>query len=151
MLAGFLHFKHWFILASEISEDCYTYGSENVTQLGPILCDPMDCVLEWAAHPFSRGCSRPRKRGYPALQADSLPTELSVKLTYPVSEEKGKGREVLRGSGGHPRAEEPGPRGREEAWRRSRGGRGTRGELSLAEAPPRPGGDRLPALVESLR
>ena len=45
-----------------------------VTQLCPILCDPMDCrptgspvngilqarILEWVAIPFSRGSSQPR-------------------------------------------------------------------------------------------
>ena len=55
------------------------------------LCDPMDCsppgsfvhgilqarVLEWVAIPFSRGSSQPRDR-IPALQADSLPSELCV-------------------------------------------------------------------------
>ena len=35
-------------------------------------------ILEWVAYPFSRGSSRPGiKPGSPALQADSLPTELS--------------------------------------------------------------------------
>ena len=43
-----------------------------VAQLGPTLCDPMDCssvhgilqerILEWNAIPFSRGSSRPRGR-----------------------------------------------------------------------------------------
>ena len=50
------------------------------------LCDPMDYrvhgilqarILEWVAFPFSSGSSRPRNEpGSPALQADSLPTEL---------------------------------------------------------------------------
>ena len=54
-------------------------------------CDPTDCsppgssvhgilqarILEWVAIPFSRGSSRPRDQTRsPALQADSLPTEL---------------------------------------------------------------------------
>ena len=52
--------------------------------LFPTLCDPMDCtvpgilqarILEWVAYP-TRGSSQPRS---PALQADSLPTELSGK------------------------------------------------------------------------
>ena len=52
-------------------------------------CDPMDCrppgssvhgifqakIVEWIAISFSRGSSRPEPRS-PALQADSLPTEL---------------------------------------------------------------------------
>ena len=47
-----------------------------VAQLGPTLCDPVDCsppgcsihgilqarILEWVAIPFSRGSSRPRVR-----------------------------------------------------------------------------------------
>ena len=34
-------------------------------------------ILEWVAYPFSRGCSYPGiEPGSPALQADSLPTEL---------------------------------------------------------------------------
>ena len=59
-----------------------------VTQLCPILCDPVDYtvhgilqarMLEWVAFPFSRGSSQPRERTQvSALQADSLPTELSV-------------------------------------------------------------------------
>ena len=54
------------------------------------LCDPMDCsspgssvngilqarILEWVAIPFSRGSSQPRiKPRFPALQAESLPSE----------------------------------------------------------------------------
>ena len=64
-----------------------------VTQSCPPLCNPMDCslpgssvngilqarILEWVAVPFSRGSSWPRNQTprSPALQADSLPTELS--------------------------------------------------------------------------
>ena len=37
-------------------------------------------ILEWVAYLFSSGSSQPRnKSGTPALQADSLPTELSGK------------------------------------------------------------------------
>ena len=37
-------------------------------------------ILEWVAYPFSRDLPKPRiKPGSPALQADSLPTELSGK------------------------------------------------------------------------
>ena len=57
------------------------------TQLCPTLCNPMDCsppgssvhgipqasIVKWVAIPFSRGFSQP---GSPALQADSLPSEL---------------------------------------------------------------------------
>ena len=39
---------------------------------------------------------------------DSLPTELSGKLTYLLSEEKEKDMEMLRGSGSHPRADRVG-------------------------------------------
>ena len=40
-------------------------------------------ILEWVAYPFSRGSSWPRNRTRsPALQADSLPTELWGKLHY---------------------------------------------------------------------
>ena len=58
----------------------------NVTQLCPILCDPMDCtvpgilqarILELVAFPFPRGSpldSRIQPKS-PALQADSLPAE----------------------------------------------------------------------------
>ena len=36
-------------------------------------------ILEWVAYPFPRGSSRPGIRpGFPALQTDSLPTELSL-------------------------------------------------------------------------
>ena len=51
--------------------------------------DPMDHtvhgilqvkILEWVAFSFSRGSSQPRiEPGYPALQINSLPTELSGK------------------------------------------------------------------------
>ena len=56
----------------------------------PALCDPMDCnppgfsvheilqarILEWVAMCFSRGSSNPGiEHRYPALQADSLPSE----------------------------------------------------------------------------
>ena len=50
------------------------------------FCKPMDYtvhgtlqarILEWIAFPFSRGSSQPEiKPRSPALQADSLPTEL---------------------------------------------------------------------------
>ena len=37
-------------------------------------------ILEWVAYPFSSGSSQPRNQpGSPALQADSLPIELSVR------------------------------------------------------------------------
>ena len=52
------------------------------------LCDPMDYtvhgilqarILEWVAYLFSSGSSRPRHQtGSPALQEDSLPTELFI-------------------------------------------------------------------------
>ena len=66
------------------------FGSREVlvAPLCPTLWDPMDCsssvheifqarVLEWVAISFSRGSSQLGiKPGSPALQADSLPTEL---------------------------------------------------------------------------
>ena len=40
-------------------------------------------ILEWVAYPFSNGCSLPRNlTGVCALQADSLPTELSRKPQF---------------------------------------------------------------------
>ena len=40
-------------------------------------------ILEWVAYPFPRGSSRPRNwTGSPALQVDSLPTELSRKPPF---------------------------------------------------------------------
>ena len=65
-----------------------------VTQLCLTLCNPMDCsmpgaplhgilqtrILEWVAIPFSRDLPNPGiKPRSPALQADSLPSELSGK------------------------------------------------------------------------
>ena len=61
-----------------------------VTQLCPILCDPMDCrppgssvngilqarILEWVAIPFSRGSSQPRDQTQVShFEGDSLPSE----------------------------------------------------------------------------
>ena len=61
-----------------------------VAQLCPSLCDPMDYtvpgilqarILEGVAYPLSSGSSRLRNpTGSPALQTDSLPTELSGKI-----------------------------------------------------------------------
>ena len=62
-----------------------------VTQSCLTLFDPMDCIvhgilqvriLEWAAYPFSGGSSL-IDLGSPALQVDSLLTELSEKLFPP--------------------------------------------------------------------
>ena len=60
-----------------------------VVQLCLILCDPMDytvCgilqarILKWVPFPFSRDPPNPEiEPRPPALQADSLPTELSEK------------------------------------------------------------------------
>ena len=42
-------------------------------------------ILEWVTYPFSRGFSHPGiEPGSPALQADSLPTELSGKLLLSI-------------------------------------------------------------------
>ena len=60
-----------------------------VAESCPTLCNPMECslpgfsvhgilqarILEWVVISFSRESSQPRS---PALQADSLPTELQV-------------------------------------------------------------------------
>ena len=61
-----------------------------VAQSCPTLCDPMDYtanwilqarILEWVAFPFSRGSSQVRDQTRPpALQVDSLPTELPGNL-----------------------------------------------------------------------
>ena len=63
--------------------------SEKVAQLCPTLCDPMDCTvhgilqartLECVAFPSAGDLPNPGiELGSPALQADSLPTELSGK------------------------------------------------------------------------
>ena len=60
-----------------------------VAQSSPTLCDPMDYtvhgvlqarILEWVAFPFSRDLPELGiEPGSPALQADSLPNELSGK------------------------------------------------------------------------
>jgi len=59
-----------------------------VTQWCPTLRDPMDYtvhgilqarILEWIAFPFSRSSQPGIEPGSLALQADSLPTELSRK------------------------------------------------------------------------
>ena len=65
-----------------------------VAQSCPTLCDPMDYtvrgilqarILEWGAFPFSRGSSQPwDPTQVCALQADSLPTELSGKPYDPA-------------------------------------------------------------------
>ena len=44
-------------------------------------------IMEWIAYPFSNGSSQPRNRielGSPALQADSLPTDLPGNSTGPT-------------------------------------------------------------------
>ena len=52
-------------------------------------------ILERVAYPFSRGSSCPGiKLGSPALQADSLPTELSRKSKIARGEEAEKGNAV---------------------------------------------------------
>ena len=69
-------------------------SESEVTQSCLTLSDPMDCsppgssihgifratVLEWIAYPSPADLSNPRiESGSPALQTDSLPTELSGK------------------------------------------------------------------------
>ena len=68
-----------------------------VAHLCLTLCNPMDCnpsgssvheifqarILEWVAISFSRGSSQPRDQTRsPALQANSLPTELQGKPSW---------------------------------------------------------------------
>ena len=62
-------------------------------------------ILEWVAYPFPGGSSRPGiKPGFPALQADSLPTELSVPwVQFLVLGELGLSCFVFRDSSGHRR------------------------------------------------
>ena len=70
-------------------------SESEVTQSCPALCDPMDCslsgssihgifqaiLLEWIAISFSRDLPNPGiEPGSPALQANSLPSELWGKL-----------------------------------------------------------------------
>ena len=64
-----------------------------IIQLGPTLCNPMDCsppgssihgilqarILEWVAIPFFRSYNPGIEPGFPALQADSLPSETPEK------------------------------------------------------------------------
>ena len=81
---------------SNIHHNLIFLGSEvKVTQSRPNLWDPMDYtdhrilqarILEWVAFPFSRGSSQPRDEPRSsALQADSLPAELSGKpLIFPL-------------------------------------------------------------------
>ena len=63
-----------------------------VTQSCPTICELMDYtvhgifqarILEWVAFLFSSGSSQPRNgtQVFPALQVDSLPTELSVQFS----------------------------------------------------------------------
>ena len=78
-------------LISSVGLCFHHYGNVKVKVIQSCLTfwDPMDYtihgilqarVLEWIAFPFSRGSSQPRDRTRsPALQADSLPTELSGK------------------------------------------------------------------------
>ena len=69
-----------------------------VAQLGPSLCDPMNYrihgilqarMLKCVAFPFSRGLPNTGiEPGSPALQADSLPTELSIRKSSPLPHSK---------------------------------------------------------------
>ena len=64
---------------SSVAESCLTLGNPMDYVVHGIL---QARILEWVAFPFSRGSSQPRNRTEvsPALQVDSLPTELSGKL-----------------------------------------------------------------------
>ena len=78
-----------------IAYDCVCV---KVAQSCPTLCDPMDYtvqgilqarILEWVAFPFSGDLPNPElKLRSPALQADSLPTELSGKPSKEVTYSK---------------------------------------------------------------
>ena len=67
----------------------FKWSDVQVTQSSPTLCNPMDYtvhgilqarILDWVAFPFSRGLPNPgTEPRSPALQADSLPAELSGK------------------------------------------------------------------------
>ena len=80
----------------KIKPVCRQVRACSINQLYLTLCDPMDYswpgssvhgilqvrILEWVAIPFCRGSSQPRDQTWsPALQADSLPSELQS-LTY---------------------------------------------------------------------
>ena len=84
-----------------------------VSQLCPVLVDPMDCspsgssvheilqarILEWIAVPFSRGSSQCRDNPEieprsPALQVDSLPSELPGKPR--AGQKRRENRELVR-------------------------------------------------------
>ena len=70
--------------------DVFSIMCVKFVQLCPTLCYPMNCtvrgilqarILEWIAYAFSRGSSQPGiEPRSPALQVDSLPTELSYPL-----------------------------------------------------------------------
>ena len=82
-------FLIYFILESRLKQ----HMKVKVAQLCPTLCDPVDYIvrgilqvriLEWVAFPFSGDLPDPGiELGSPALQADSLPTELSGKSKGP--------------------------------------------------------------------
>ena len=90
------HLNHFKIINSTFQTMTFEFFNVKVkvlvAQSCPTLCDPMDCspssssvhgilqarILEWVAISFSRGSSPSRiELRSPALQADSLPTELS--------------------------------------------------------------------------
>ena len=75
-------------------------------QCYPTLCNPMDCMLEWIAFPFSRDLPNPGiEPRSPALQADSLPAEPQEKpykwsqLHNHYSQNVGRERERAWGEG----------------------------------------------------
>ena len=92
-VCGYFHSQGFMLLSVSWKRKC-----KSVSQLCPALCDPMDCsppdssihgilqtrILEGVAIPFSRGSSWSRDWTWsPALQADSLLTELPGKLLFP--------------------------------------------------------------------
>ena len=105
-----------YIIRFESWNDSLIHGMQSgcvvkvkVIQSCPALCDPMDYTVlgilqariqEWVAIPFSRGSSQPRS---PALQADSLPSELPGKpkdfvewVAYPFSSRSSRPRNRTR-------------------------------------------------------
>ena len=91
-LAGYSPWGH---KESDTSERLSTHGTKGgrgLRESRSVVSDslrPMDYtvrgilqarILEWVVYPFSSGSSQPRNQAWsPALQADSLPTELSGK------------------------------------------------------------------------
>ena len=98
------------LMPPKLSVSLCVYVCVFVTQSCLTLCNPMDCsppgssvhgillarILEWVAVPFSSRFSHPGiKPGSPALQADSLPSELPRKV-HPTDKEMEAERSEIR-------------------------------------------------------